>query len=308
MCDNITIVKFTQLIINKYNQKEEVIQYTRDAREGLFVWESRVLSHYIKEHERVLVLGSGAGREVWGIEKMGVRVYGIEISDEQLRSALKLKGETKSDGYFVRGDAMFLPFKNKIFDSVVMFRQFLQHFPGRNNRVILLNEVLRVLVPGGIIFLSVNLNPYGLGLARILNYIYRKILVPRDYIRKELMDSNVTYNNQGGFFYKLTVNILNWLFYNTKRIYRKLLFFLFSGRKNEMDVNDFLVSQISNAKSGGKIWFHDYSYSEVLEELRACGFTILMIRDIVEIESGINFPELIRRGAKFICVVARKEA
>ncbi len=89
-------------------------------------------------------------------------------------------------------------------------------------------------------------------------------------------------------------------------LYRAFIKFLAGENYKGTEIGDHLISQVSNAKSRGKIWFHNYSYTEIMEELRANGFEVLRVNDVAEIESGCTFPEIIRRGAVFIVIVARK--
>ncbi len=176
LCDNITIVEFSGLIKEKYSQIEEVEQYTSDARKGLFGWEAKVLMPYLKPGSFVLVFGSGAGREVFGLGKMGVNALGVELCYAQILSAQQLKREEERQGIFVNADALTLPFKDMSFDSALMFRQFLQHFPGKATRQKVLGEAWRVLVRGGLLFLSINLKPFSIAPLRMTNYMYRKFI------------------------------------------------------------------------------------------------------------------------------------
>ncbi len=311
LCDSITIVEFSRLIKEKYSQIEELEQYASDARNGLFRWESEFISPYIRPGSSVLVFGSGAGREVLGLEKVGINAVGVELCYDQILLAQQLKKEGK--GIFINADALALPFKNMNFDSALMFRQFLQHFPGKVNREKVLSEAWRVLVKGGFLFLSINLKPFSIVPTRIMNYVYRRFTEVKKIDDKKQINQYVNREKRrvcaGSIyyiFYRIILNIVGSFIFSAVDLYRSLIKLLAGKNYRGIEPGDHLISQVSSAKSKGKIWFHNYSYSEIMEELRTNGFEVLKVNDIAEIERGHSFPEIIRRGAVFIAIVARK--
>ncbi len=314
MCDNITIVEFLRLIKEKYSQREELEQYTNDARRGFFEWEKRLLMPYLKSGERFLVFGSGAGREVFALERIGINAVGIEISYAQINAALQLKNDNNSSVVFVNADALSSPFRDMSFNGILMFRQFIQHFPCRVNREKLLAEARRVLVPGGLLFLSLNLKSFSFGFFRILNYLYRMMIKYRIQ-RTEDREQNREERIQGRadrklwvavLLYKVMINFTGWFVFSIRNFYRFFMILFLGKYYRGPEPGDYLISKVSQKESNGKIWFHDYSYSEIIKDLQSNGFEVLGIYDIFELESGINFHEFVRRGAKFISIVARK--
>lgn len=307
MCDNITIVEFLRLIKEKYSQREELEQYRNDAELGFFVWEKRLLMPYLNRGERFLVFGSGAGREVFALESFGIKAVGIELSPEQIGSAIQLRINKNSSGVFINAEALSLPFRDMSFDGILMFRQFIQHFPCRINREKLLAEAKRVLVPGGLLFLSLNLKSFSLGFFRIVNNLYGMMI---KYRRQRTEDRTQERENRGqrigAFLYKVGINLFGWFVFSIRNFYRSLMIFLLRKYYKGPEPGDYLISKVSDKESRGKIWFHDYSYSEIIKDLQRNGFKILTINDIFELESGINFHKFVRRGAKFISIVARK--
>lgn len=300
-------MEFLRLIREKYAQIEELEQYTEDAKRGLFSWEHKLLLPYLIKGKRFLIFGSGAGREVFALEREGINAIGVEISPAQIESALGLKKGYNASGIFVNADALLLPFKDLSFDGVLMFRQFIQHFPYKLNRQRLLSETNRVLVPGGLLFLSINTKQFSLSPSRILNYLYKMIIKNRIKKTEDRKDEGKNNRQEDdGLFYKLIINLVGWFVYGARNFYRYFMTFLLRDGYKGPEPGDHLISQVSIKKSKGKIWFHDYSYSEIKKDLQSNGFDILKINDIFEIDSGINFSEIVRRGAKFISIVARK--
>lgn len=304
LCDKIAIVEFKKLVIEKYSQDEEIKQYKEDAKRGLFVWEERVLKRFLKGNEMVLVLGCGCGREVFGLERMGVNAVGIDISISQLRASMELRREFSSTSNFLAGDCLDLPFKSSRFDACVLYRQFIQHFPGIKNRKRLVDEIVRVLTDDGLLFLSVNLSPFSIGFKRLINFFYRW----RQFKNKEQSVNSINADlAPRAFLFRLGINILGAIGFGLRRFFRSLIRSLLGRFYKGPEPGDYLISNISGAKSNGRIWFHSYTYNDLIKELAMHNVEILEIRDIAEIEQDLQFPELVRKGARFVSVVARKK-
>lgn len=308
LCDNITIVDFIKLIEEKYSKEEELKQYSEDAKRGLFIWEQNLIFPYVTDKDRVLVLGSGAGREVFGLKKMGINSTGVELSLAQIKEARKIMSELRLHCNFVRGNALALPFRSSCFNAVFMFRQFIQHFPKRINRKKLLDEVARVLLPGGFLFLSINLNPFSLSPLRILNYFYRRFKRAKEKVRieQDLQSDSSGNGRRSCIIHRIFLNLIGFFTFSTIDVYRFIIKFLHGENYKGNEPGDHMISQVSGALSSGKIWFHAYSYNEIIRELKECGFEILNIRDITELELNQIFPEIIRKGAVFLAISARR--
>lgn len=99
----------------------------------------------IKPGARVLDVGCGSGKIMAPLLRAGYDVVGMDVAREGL---LMIR-----EGERVEGDARYLPFKDCSFDAVVCY-DVLQHLlaPERQMAV---EEIKRVLVPGGSIFIEV---------------------------------------------------------------------------------------------------------------------------------------------------------
>jgi len=123
----------------------------------------------------VLDVCTGTGDIAIGLKSMGHKVVGIDISGEMLRVAMR-KAEKKkvTDGFFfVRGDALFLPFKNETFDLITIgfgLRNFTSYEKG-------ISEMVRVLKRGGRLFVLEFSMPRG-GIFSFLYSIYLKKILP----------------------------------------------------------------------------------------------------------------------------------
>jgi len=98
----------------------------------------------------VLDIGCGNGWCEWNYLKRGVRkMYAIDISKRNVRIAKTMNSKLI---VFKIGDAIDLPFKNDMFDTVVSW-EVLEHIPANSEKK-MFDEVHRVLKPRGYFFLS----------------------------------------------------------------------------------------------------------------------------------------------------------
>ncbi len=103
---------------------------------------------------RILDAGTGVGRLVSLLHGAPRLVFGIDLDRAALRSARGATGSL-AGSFFGRGDIEHLPFREASFDLVVMVRVYhrLRSPSGA------LDEVRRVLRPGGFLLLSVHPRP-----------------------------------------------------------------------------------------------------------------------------------------------------
>lgn len=101
------------------------------------------------EGGRVLDLACGAGRHLGPLEEAGLRPVGLDLSPALLRRARE-----GGAGPLVRGDMRELPLRDGAFDGVVQFFTSFGYFRTREEDVRVLEEVRRVLRPGGAFLLD----------------------------------------------------------------------------------------------------------------------------------------------------------
>lgn len=105
---------------------------------------------YIKEGERILDLGCGAGQWYEFFEGKKVFYFGLDFSEKLIEIAKKRYPKAN----FLIGDATKLPFENEFFDKVYSIALF-HHIPSKELRLLVLKEIKRVLKKNGFLILTV---------------------------------------------------------------------------------------------------------------------------------------------------------
>ncbi|MEW6754444.1 MAG: class I SAM-dependent methyltransferase [Candidatus Latescibacterota bacterium] len=145
-----------QLVHRAYSSDAVVARYRARVSEGLRVWEATVAARCFPAGARVLAVGCGAGREVFGLEALGFSVCGTDISPELLEAARAIAAERGSRARFERTDGAVLPCDSGAFDVVILWSQVLANVPGAAARLALLRQARRVLADGGLATFSVH--------------------------------------------------------------------------------------------------------------------------------------------------------
>jgi len=104
---------------------------------------------------RILDLGCGNARHTRVLLERNFEVIGLDVSYRILQTAKEnelslVKNKLTS---LINGDARVLPFKNKVFDSIIMIA-VIHHFESIEDRIGILQEIKRVLTDNGICLIS----------------------------------------------------------------------------------------------------------------------------------------------------------
>jgi SAM-dependent methyltransferase len=148
--------RFRQMVRGSYSTAASVEKYSTRADQGLRIWEMAILENHFPETGDVLVVGCGGGRECFGLEGLGYRVTGVDVSEHQIDAARAISARRNSSVTFSCVDGESLPFENDSFDAVTLWSQVLGNVPGHENRERLLREARRVVRSCGVVSLSVH--------------------------------------------------------------------------------------------------------------------------------------------------------
>jgi ubiquinone/menaquinone biosynthesis C-methylase UbiE len=138
----------------------------------------------------ILDIGCAAGAEFQPLQARGFEIVGIDYSPEMLRLARQRLGPSNRVP-LCRADAEQLPFPNASFDHVVC----LGVFEYLNTYDLCLDEIYRVLRPGGVVIISL---PTDVSLDRVSNKLFNKTVVPVVRMIKKMMGKRTSSQPVGG--------------------------------------------------------------------------------------------------------------
>ncbi len=122
-----------------------------DYSEG---WELEVLERFQISSGRMLVLGSGLGRESILLARNGVSVVGVEINPTAVQIAHQMARTMGLPARFLQADFLQLPNRSGCFDFVLLAQRMYSAIPGRLQRLTFLTDLSRLLKPNGLVILS----------------------------------------------------------------------------------------------------------------------------------------------------------
>ena len=289
-------------IVKKYGQPQEIKAFLDYSKKGLEAYEKTAFIRMIKADDVVLDLGCGAGREARAVAALCSRIYALDLVHGMLRTAQGFAGE--NNVYFIRADATYLPVRNNTMDVVLMAKQLMNHITVAQRRSTTMNEVYRVLKPGGRVYLTVHNNLFNIGIVHLMNGVYKIMHAstdPRMQGRAQGAGSGFTdlSNLLAGFFLLKPKS----MFVNAyRRIASKV-------RKNYTgkEAGDWEISQVSDAFSPFKSPYHNFTVKEISSLAVHAGFRIDDIRDIWELSGKHTLPHFLRKGAFTIALILKKD-
>jgi len=137
--------------VKAYYRRPEVLDHYVRAASAVGLWQSeeKIIRRLFQPGDRILELGTGAGRIAFGMEEIGYQhIMAVDLSKEMVAEARRLAGALESRVVFQVADARKLSFPDASFDGAIFGFNGLMQIPGRRNRVAALKEIRRVLRPG----------------------------------------------------------------------------------------------------------------------------------------------------------------
>lgn len=133
-------------VANDYNAIAQHFSHTRKFQWHTVQW---LIEQYIQPGQRVLDLGCGNGRVADLVNEIKGQYVGLDISEELITIARSLRPGNE----FHVGSMHQMPFADNSFDHILPIASF-HHIPGRDLRIQTLQEMRRVLKPGGYILMT----------------------------------------------------------------------------------------------------------------------------------------------------------
>lgn len=136
-------------IVGQYTSGVE--NYTEATKTvGLWAAERYVLQKYLRTTDRILDLGCGTGRTTYALYQSGYKdIIGVDLTPAMIHAAQALGGHFQAKLDFRVGNATALEFPSACFDAVLFSFNGIMSIPGAARRQEALQEVWRVLRPGG---------------------------------------------------------------------------------------------------------------------------------------------------------------
>lgn len=139
--EDISIVNRVNNVEDFYNQNAEVFSRTRNAP-----WPSTAdFIHSLERNTHVLDVGCGNGRNLF--IRDDINMVGLELSIELCKISCR------RGGHVVHSSMTNIPFRSNSFDVVMAIASY--HHLSQNDREKTIQEFIRVLCPGGILYIHV---------------------------------------------------------------------------------------------------------------------------------------------------------
>jgi len=140
-------------IRQEFESARMVNSYAYWSVTGITYHEFMTVHPYLNRGNRLLDINMGTGREGISLIKNGVKVIGLEVSFVMAKKTQELAGWHQVKFPLVVGEPQWLPFKPASFGVVFMPNTLIQHIPGRLNRIGVLRQAYRVLLPHGTVLM-----------------------------------------------------------------------------------------------------------------------------------------------------------
>lgn len=182
------IEKIKQNSIKEFGSTYTQNRYKHIAQRGLWESEEILINKYFVENSKILDIGCGSGRTTFLLHEKGFEVIGIDITPEMIDIAKKIANSQKLQIDFRVGDTTELDFPDNYFDGAIFANNGWVQIPGKESRQIALNEIRRVLKPGGHFILTAHQRYYTgeLKFFWIIQWIKFYLLKPLGFEIKEL--------------------------------------------------------------------------------------------------------------------------
>jgi SAM-dependent methyltransferase len=124
-----------------------------DVLSGLFLWEQRLFAAHLRPGDRILVAGSGTGRDVIPLLAAGYDVVALEFAPGANSVAKQVLAARGIAIQIVEGGIEDAELPSQ-FDAIVLSNRMYSYVPVRSRRVAALRRLSSALKPGGRVLLS----------------------------------------------------------------------------------------------------------------------------------------------------------
>lgn len=288
----------------KYADPHVVKFWQKLGRQGLQHAEWEMITRYFPPTGHLLDMGCGTGRAVLSLSQKGYTVTGVDLSLPMLQAGRSLRATMQLGG----ANILALPFAGGAFTAAFMFFGALQHIPGRRNRQQALAEMARVVQPGGHLILGLdNLAP------ALICYAYwlKEKLLTRTRRPPEpsppastTADTTLWGRNTHPLIWHLR-GIGRTLRWRTWPALVDLTRYVYSPA-NGPEPGDTQVAQFSRPATPGRVYYHIYRATELVDDAAQAGWQLLAYHTGRELDEGCTYPPVVRRQDKQLFFAFKK--
>jgi ubiquinone/menaquinone biosynthesis C-methylase UbiE len=136
--------------------EHDLLKFETELSQKRIEWIDKYLLEYLKKGGILVDLGCGSGKQMFKIEKLGINVIGIEISEGMIKWAERNKKLLKSNAKIIEASYFNIPLKNNSVDYVLFPLNIVECSYNEFEKVV--NEVLRIMNNKGKFFMTMQEN------------------------------------------------------------------------------------------------------------------------------------------------------
>jgi SAM-dependent methyltransferase len=281
--------RWRRQLLEGYAEASEIRHALAASSGGWTFAESVLVRDHVLPKTRVLVVGSGSGRELGALSGMGVQGIGVEIVRDLVRFYREPCG-LPAPREALLADMAYLPFRPGSFENVLMFNQVLGHGAARSDRVAALAEALRTLPPSGSVLLSFYVG--ALEDESLLLLTWSRLLHQRT---AKTTGTSIPLAQEYGItsmLERVERRLRAWL--RGKAFRSKAWVGRRYGAKGDRGTGADILLTPSGQQSGALVPFHLYRLEEFVEDVRRAGGEVAELWCNRELNAGGRAPEFLR--------------
>lgn len=138
--------------VQEYFNSDVVVSHYEQAARLIGLWESeeKIFVRLFKKEDSILELGCGAGRIAMGLYELGYKnILATDFAKNMVKKARYLAKVLNYAIPIRQCDALVLEFEDSVFEGVIFGFNGLMQIPKKEQRAKAIEEMFRVLKPGG---------------------------------------------------------------------------------------------------------------------------------------------------------------
>jgi SAM-dependent methyltransferase len=288
-----------QTIQEKYAHPSVVDFWVNLSHDGLQKCEQEMIRRYLPPQGHLLDAGCGTGRAGLALERLGYQVTGIDLSLNMLAGGRALSAQNKLGA----ANLLSLPFADDSFEAVFMFFGALQHIPGRARRRQAIAEMARITRPGGQLILGLdNVAP---ALSCYFYWFGQRLRGQNGHNGSSHSPANSASAADSTLWSRET-RATHPLVWHARGLIRTLRWRTWPGLvdlvrpfySSSVEPGDIQVAQFSVPVTPGRIYYHLYQATELVEDAAGAGWQLRGHHSGTELNEGRIYPDAIRRQDK----------